>query len=87
MTLPPRVVPPSQAAIPDWCLRDQMAASHLVAHDALRRGPRERAQMLRSIGIHKIVWDWREEHLATFDAELDAQRAHLRYVWYVHHGV
>ncbi len=76
MTLPPRVVPPSQAAIPDWCLRDQMAASHLVAHDALRRGPRERAQMLRSIGIHKIVWDWREEHLATFDAELDALRHH-----------
>jgi hypothetical protein len=51
-----------------------MAASHLVAHDALRRGPRERAQMLRRIGIRKIVWDWRDEHLGTFDAELDALR-------------
>lgn len=53
-----------------------MAASHLVAHDALRRGPRERAQMLRRIGISKIVWDWRDEHLATFDSELDALRLH-----------
>src|SRR5660397_266718 len=51
-----------------------MAASHLVAHDALRRGPRERAQMLRRIGIRKIVWDWRDEHLGAFDAELDALR-------------
>ncbi|WP_291379371.1 phosphotransferase [Demequina sp.] len=53
-----------------------MAASHLVAHDALRRGPDERARMLRRIGIRRIVWDWREEHLGAFDAELDALRRH-----------
>ncbi len=55
-------------------MRDQFAASHLVAHDALRRGPRERAQMLRGMGLTKIIWDWRDEHIDTFDAELDALR-------------
>ena len=59
-------------------MRDQFAASHLVAHDALRRGPRERAQMLRSMGVTKIIWDWRDEHIDTFDAELDALRARVR---------
>jgi len=76
VTLPLRVVPPSQAAIPAWCVREQVAASHLVAHDSVRRGPRERAQMLREIGVRRIIWDWRDEHLETFDAELDALRAH-----------
>ncbi len=55
-------------------MRDQLAASHLVAHDALRRGPRERAQMLRALGVSKIIWDWRDEHVHSFDAELDALR-------------
>ncbi|MCB2411316.1 hypothetical protein LGT39_00465, partial [Demequina sp. TTPB684] len=61
-----------------------MAASHLVAHDALRRGPDERAQMLRRIGVSKIIWDWRDEHLAAFETELDALRRHhvdLAGVW------
>lgn len=30
--------------------------------------------MLKRIGISKIVWDWRDEHLSAFDAELDALR-------------
>lgn len=30
--------------------------------------------MLKRIGINKIVWDWRDEHLSTFDTELDALR-------------
>jgi len=32
--------------------------------------------MLRRIGITKIIWDWRDEHIETFDAELDALRQH-----------
>jgi hypothetical protein len=30
--------------------------------------------MLRAIGISKIIWDWRDEHIDAFDAELDALR-------------
>jgi hypothetical protein len=30
--------------------------------------------MLRRIGLRKIVWDWRDEHLSAFDSELDALR-------------
>ncbi len=32
--------------------------------------------MLRAIGITKIIWDWRDEHIDAFDAELDALRQH-----------
>ena len=30
--------------------------------------------MLRAMGVTKIIWDWRDEHIDTFDAELDALR-------------
>ncbi len=30
--------------------------------------------MLRAIGLTKIIWDWRDEHVDAFDAELDALR-------------
>ncbi len=30
--------------------------------------------MLRAMGLTKIIWDWRDEHVDTFDAELDALR-------------
>lgn len=30
--------------------------------------------MLRAIGLTKIIWDWRDEHVDTFEAELDALR-------------
>ena len=32
--------------------------------------------MLHSVGLTKIIWDWRDEHIDTFDAELDALRQH-----------
>jgi len=57
-----------------WCDRPNVAAARIVAYDALERTPRERAKMLRRIGMRHIVWDWRDEHVVQFDAELDALR-------------
>jgi len=57
-----------------WCDRPNVAAARIVAYDLLERTPRERAKMLRRIGIRHIVWDWRDEHALQFDAELDALR-------------
>ena len=57
-----------------WCDRPNVAAARIVAYDFADRTPRERAKMLRRIGIRHIVWDWRDEHALQFDAELDAMR-------------
>lgn len=44
-----------------WCV---------VPFDAKKRGPAERAAMLKNLGIRKLAYDWRDEHIPTFDAEL-----------------
>ena len=55
-----------------WCDRPNIAAANIVADDAAERTPRERAKMLRRVGLRHLVWDWRDEHAMQFDAELDA---------------
>jgi hypothetical protein len=51
---------------------DNLVAWCIVPFDAKRRGPEERAAMLKELGIEKIAYDWREEHVPTFDEELAA---------------
>src|SRR5262245_8828601 len=50
-----------------WCI---------VPFDAKGRGPEERAQMLRRLGLSRLAYDWRDEHIPTFDQELDALNRH-----------
>jgi sugar phosphate isomerase/epimerase len=50
-----------------WCV---------VPFDARRRGPEARAAMLPELGIRRLAYDWRAEHVPTFDAEVAALRAH-----------
>lgn len=45
-----------------WCI---------VPFDIKKRSPEERAQMLQSLGITKLAYDWRGEHIPGFDEELD----------------
>lgn len=45
-----------------WCI---------VPFDSSKRSPVERAKMLRSLGITKLAYDWRGEHIPHFDEELD----------------
>ncbi|MBL9138037.1 MAG: hypothetical protein JNK85_19375 [Verrucomicrobiales bacterium] len=46
-----------------WCI---------VPFDAKKRGPEERAAMLAKLGIRRLAYDWRAEHIPTFDAEIAA---------------
>ncbi|HTE21070.1 MAG TPA: TIM barrel protein [Armatimonadota bacterium] len=46
-----------------WCI---------VPFDAKMRGPEERAEMMQRLGIKHFAYDWRAEHIPTFDQELDA---------------
>ena len=51
--------------------RDNLVAWCIVPFDAKRRGPAERVEMLKRLGFKHYAYDWRAEHLPTFDAELD----------------
>jgi sugar phosphate isomerase/epimerase/DNA-binding beta-propeller fold protein YncE len=50
-----------------WCI---------VPFDSQKRGPEARAEMLERLGIHRLAYDWRAEHIPTFDAEVAAMRKH-----------
>src|SRR6266446_2773413 len=50
-----------------WCV---------VPFDAKKRGPEERAEMLEELGIKRLAYDYRAEHIPTFDAEMEALKRH-----------
>ncbi len=56
--------------------RDNLVAWCIVPFDAKNRGPEERAAMLERLGLSQLAYDWRAEHVPTFDAELDALKRH-----------
>lgn len=65
--------------------RDNLVAWCIVPFDGKPRTPEERAQMLRRLGIQRFAYDWRAEHLATFEQELDALERHgieLTALWF-----
>ena len=50
-----------------WCI---------VPFDAKKRSPEERAVMLERLKFTKFAYDYRAEHIPTFDAELEALKRH-----------
>jgi sugar phosphate isomerase/epimerase len=55
---------------------DNLMAWCVVPFDARKRGPEERARMLQKLGFKSLAYDWRDEHLPTLDAEIDALKRH-----------
>ena len=47
--------------------RANLVAWCIVPFDARNRGPEERAEMLQRLGIKRLAYDWRAEHIPTFD--------------------
>jgi glucose dehydrogenase len=56
--------------------RSNLVAWCIVPFDAKKRGPEERAQMLERLGIKRLAYDYRAEHIPTFDAEVEATKRH-----------
>lgn len=50
-----------------WCI---------VPFDAKKRGPEERAVMLEKLGFKMFAYDYRAEHIPTWDAEMAALKKH-----------
>ncbi len=70
---------------PDLFARNNLVAWCIVPFDAKKRGPAERVAMLQRLGFRHYAYDWRAEHLPTFDAEVAELQKHtieLTAVWF-----
>lgn len=56
--------------------KDNLVAWCIVPFDASKRGPAERARMLKELGIRRCAYDWRQEHVDTFEQEILAYQEH-----------
>ena len=67
------------ATAPDLFARSNLVAWCIVPFDAKKRGPEERAAMMEKLGFQLFAYDYRAEHIPTFDAEMEAlKRHHIR---------
>ncbi len=70
------LLPAARAAEPALYERGNLVAWCIVPFDAKKRGPEERAAMLERLGLRRLAYDWRAEHVPTFDAEMLALKKH-----------
>ncbi|MFK8111686.1 MAG: hypothetical protein AB8B91_05775 [Rubripirellula sp.] len=54
----------------------QLVAWCIVPFDAKQRGPSERAEMLKGLGLRRVAYDWRAEHVPTFEQEIREYKEH-----------
>jgi sugar phosphate isomerase/epimerase len=65
--------------------QDNLVAWCIVPFDKKARTPAERAEMLAKLGFKKFAYDWRAQHLPTFDdevRELKKRNIELTAVWF-----
>jgi putative heme-binding domain-containing protein len=75
--IPPGSAGPARGVPADQLFaRDNLVAWCIVPFDSKKRGPEERAAMLERLGFKHFAYDWRAEHIPTFDAEFEALKRH-----------
>src|SRR6516225_6508080 len=65
--------------------RENLIAWCIVPFDAKKRGPEERVAMLKKLKFERYAYDWRAEHLPSFERELQLLRddgIKLQAVWF-----
>lgn len=55
---------------------DKLVAWCIVPFDGKKRSPAERAAMLDDLGLRRVAYDWREEHVPTFEQEILEYKRH-----------
>ncbi len=68
--------PPGRPGEYQLFARTNLAAWCIVPFDARARGPEERAAMLERLGFKLFAYDYRAQHIPTFDAEMEALKRH-----------
>ena len=70
------VVVTGQDAATGVFAKDNLVAWCIVPFDAKQRGPAERAEMLVRLGIKRVAYDWRAQHVPTFEDEILQYKKH-----------
>lgn len=73
LAVPLSAAPPE---VPPLWARDNLFVWCIVPFDAKKRTPEQRAEMVKKLGIKKIAYDWRAEHVPQFEAEILAYQKH-----------
>ncbi len=73
---PPSESAPRRAESLRIFARENLVAWCIVPFDGKKRGPAERAAMLRRLGLRRVAYDWREQHVSTFEEEILQYRRH-----------
>lgn len=55
---------------------DNLVAWCIVPFDANKRSPAERAEMVKRLGLQRVAYDWRNEHVASFEEEIEQYKKH-----------
>jgi dienelactone hydrolase len=56
--------------------RPNLVAWCIVPFDANKRSPAERAEMVKRLGLRRVAYDWRDEHVASFEEEIEQYKKH-----------
>ena len=56
--------------------KDKLVAWCIVPFDAKKRGPAQRAQMLKRLGLKRVAYDWRAQHVKEFEEEILQYKKH-----------
>ena len=56
--------------------RENLVAWCIVPFDAKQRGPAERAEMLVRLGLNRVAYDWRPQHVLEFEEEILQYQKH-----------
>lgn len=56
--------------------RSNLAAWCIVPFDAKKRTPAQRAEMVVRLGLEKVAYDWRDQHVAEFEDEIQQYQKH-----------
>lgn len=69
-------VPIASVKAADPLRQENLVAWCIVPFDAAKRTPEQRAVMLEELGIGRCAYDWRAEHVPTFEQEIEAYQKH-----------
>lgn len=64
------------AETPENLQRENLVAWCIVPFDSEKRNPRQRAEMLDRLGLKRVAYDWREQHIPEFEEEILAYKEH-----------
>lgn len=63
-------------ALPKNLMKENLVAWCIVPFDAAKRSPEDRSKMLNELGLTRCAYDWRPEHVASFEEEIQQYQKH-----------